>query len=333
MRALACLFALIWATHAGADDWLGLSFVQLLQPESVLGERTSADELADYIQRTESAVRETIRASSGSARSGYLILAVRAGGRRKAWTDFDPADASDAAIIRAVEALTAPKVSHGTVLIALALQIRGGAAPERRVPSPPAWQAVMQERNETFSLEQVVEIVWPMSEAEATSRPEFEYVEEALDGLGATIERPRDWHVARTTKGWPTWTISLEDTADGHGYQTGMRVQWLSPIREITGQTPKQLVEEFIKSRKANANKVIDCGEQEAGSLTRACLETVEGDFHILYSMFYANPKADFAIIITTGAPIDLWERYAPVFARMAALRFDAGAAAASATD
>jgi len=333
MRVLALLFALTFATTAVADELLELSFVQLMQPENVVDERTDAQTLAAYIQRVESAAREAIRAVPGASRNGYLVLAARASGRSRVWIDFNPSDASDAAIINAVEALAAPAVSHGTVLIAIGLQVRGAAPPARRSPSPAAWREAMHGREGSFSVEQVVDIVWPMSEAEAAARPDFDYVEEALDGLGATIERPRDWHVARTTKGWPTWTISLEDTADGHGYQTGMRVQWLSPIREITGQTPKQLVEEFIKSRKANANKVIDCGEQEAGSLTRACLETVEGDFHILYSMFYANRKADFAIIITTGAPIDLWERYAPVFARMAALRFDAGAAAASATD
>ena len=62
------------------------------------------------------------------------------------------------------------------------------------------------------------------------------------------------------------------------------------------------------------------------GVLIIDCLETEEGPFHILYSMFYSDRKSDFAIIVTTGAPIELWDRYAPAFKRMATLRFEAGA-------
>jgi hypothetical protein len=51
----------------------------------------------------------------------------------------------------------------------------------------------------------------------------------------------------------------------------------------------------------------------------RMCLETEEGPYRVLYSLFWGAAGLDVAVVSVAGAPKEEWQRYQPVFERMAA--------------
>lgn len=58
------------------------------------------------------------------------------------------------------------------------------------------------------------------------------------------------------------------------------------------------------------------CPEEDQGLFTRICLETEEGPYDILYSMFWGN-RIDVVVISIAGTSKELWETYAPTFDKM----------------
>ena len=58
------------------------------------------------------------------------------------------------------------------------------------------------------------------------------------------------------------------------------------------------------------------CGETNQDMFTRVCLETEEGPYHILYSLFWNN-KVDWVVATTAGTRKDLWETYDPTFQKI----------------
>jgi len=72
-----------------------------------------------------------------------------------------------------------------------------------------------------------------------------------------------------------------------------------------------------LAARKSAATKVMKtCPEEDQGLFTRICLETEEGPYHILYSMFWGN-RIDVVVISISGTSKELWETYAPTFDKM----------------
>jgi hypothetical protein len=149
--------------------------------------------------------------------------------------------------------------------------------------------------------------------------PPTEFVTQVLEPTGGKIPRPKDWFYAEDHHGAANvWTLSREDTTGGKPYTTGVRIQPLTGIKGGTGKTAKQFILDFVDVKKKEATKVIKaCKEQEQGLFTRICLETEEGPYHILYSLFWGANGMDLAVVSIAGTTKELWETYAPTFDKM----------------
>ncbi len=146
-------------------------------------------------------------------------------------------------------------------------------------------------------------------------------VTQVLEPTGGKILRPADWFYAEGHRG-PAfmWTLSREDTNGQKPYTTGVRIQTFMGVEKGTGKTPKQFIADFIAQRSKEATKVVKtCAEQDQGLFVRKCLETEEGAFHVLYSVFWGRDRLDVAVVSIAGTTRELWETYAATFDRMGA--------------
>jgi|SRR5215471_4699945 len=151
--------------------------------------------------------------------------------------------------------------------------------------------------------------------------PPPEFVTQVLEPTGGKIPRPKDWFY-NERHGGPmyVWTLSREDTSGNKRYTTGVRIQLIAKVKEVTGKTAKQFILDFVAAKQKEAARVImTCKEQDQGLFTRICLETEEGPYHIRYSLFWGSSGMDLAVISIAGTTKELWETYAPVFDRMSA--------------
>ncbi len=152
-----------------------------------------------------------------------------------------------------------------------------------------------------------------------TAPTEFEL--QILQPTGGKISRPKGWFYAEAhEEAMYMWTISREDTSTGRPYDTGVRIQAFPNLKAEMNQTPKQFIDEFIATKKKGKARIIKtCDTESAGLFSRTCLETEEGPYHILYSLFWGNEGLDLAVIAAAGTPSELWETYTPIFQRMSA--------------
>jgi hypothetical protein len=75
-----------------------------------------------------------------------------------------------------------------------------------------------------------------------------------------------------------------------------------------------------VAAKKKDATKIISIrDEQDQGLFTRIGLETEEGPYHILYSLFWLSSGQDLAVVSIAGTTKELWETYAPTFDKMGA--------------
>jgi hypothetical protein len=144
---------------------------------------------------------------------------------------------------------------------------------------------------------------------------------QVLEPTGGKILRPKGWFYAEghRERSW-MWTISKEDSGDGKGsYETGVRIQAFVGVEDITGKSPEAFVRGFAAAKREAADQVHkECEPVDQGLFTRACLEVTEGEYRILYSVFWGN-GLDLAIISIAGAKTDDWEANAKFFDAMSA--------------
>ena len=146
--------------------------IALLQPESLLAQRVSADDLADYIKQ----LNEIASAQAGAfpdhtPRTGSIVFAVRPDGSRKVWLDLRPAlsEADSVSMIAALEAPAPCPVREGTVVAAINVSFWGGTPPmiSFPIPMPPEWRAAATE--EGVEVTALVDSIWPQSPTPGTS--------------------------------------------------------------------------------------------------------------------------------------------------------------------
>lgn len=145
-----------------------------------------------------------------------------------------------------------------------------------------------------------------------------EFVTQILEPTGGKIERPREWFYAEGHRG-PVymWTLSREDTTGNRPYTTGVRIQAFTGVKQGAGKTAKEFVMEFADAKKKEAKVVRSCPAVDQGLFTRTCLETEEGPYRILYSLYWGSSGMDMAVISIAGTTKELWPTYAPTFDRM----------------
>lgn len=165
-------------------------------------------------------------------------------------------------------------------------------------------------------------LVFVLAGSALAETPPTEFVSQTLEPTGGQISRPKDWFYGERHHG-PVydWIISREDTHSGkEPYTTGVRIQIFVGVKDGTGRSARQFILDFVDKKKKEAAKVIKaCEPKEEYLFTRICLETEEGPNHILYSLFWGTNDLDVAVVSIAGTTKDLWETYAPTFAKMSA--------------
>jgi len=145
------------------------------------------------------------------------------------------------------------------------------------------------------------------------------FVGQVMEPLGGKIWRPKDWFYAEAhnSRSW-TWIISKENTNGGEGrYDTGVRIQVFMGIKEGINKSPETFIKEFYEQKKKEAQKIHKtCEVEDHGMFSRICLETDEGEYRILYSLFWGNDM-DLAVVSIAGAKKENWDTYADTFDEM----------------
>lgn len=125
------------------------------------------------------------------------------------------------------------------------------------------------------------------------------YTLEALEPFGGKVARPNGWffHVGAGPHAY-SWEISKEDPSKGD-WDTGLQIQLMVSIKELTKLSPKAFMQQLIDQKKAavNVKKVLkECGETDLGFFHRRCLEVEEEAttapptrYHVLYSLFWSD--------------------------------------------
>lgn len=147
------------------------------------------------------------------------------------------------------------------------------------------------------------------------------FVLQIMEPTGGKILRPKGWvyNEAHRESSW-MWTISKEDTHGGKvSYDTGVRIQAFMGVLEGTGKNPEQFMKDFVSKKREAADKIHkDCDPVDQGLFTRTCIEVTEGDYRILYSVFWGN-NIDIAVVSIAGAKISDWEANSKFFDAMSA--------------
>jgi hypothetical protein len=226
-----------------------------------------------------------------------------------------------------LEAIAVPAVRTGPIAFAIDGQIAGGVAKGEpkggRPPTPSEWGDAIAKLTGPTHFDTLLEKVWPNppgSPEPGIEAPEG-YVVETLNPIGGKLLRPKDWFFAEAHRAKVLmWTASREDISKSGKYETGVRIQVLMEIKKNTGKSPKEFILDFVESKKKGAAKVIEtCPEKDQGMFTRICLQTEEGPYRILYSLFWGNKDLDMAVVSISGTTKEQWETYAPVFDTMSA--------------
>lgn len=150
------------ATAAAAEPYRGEGVV-LLQPEHVLQARASSTSaVAGYIRAVESAAAAALAQEPPRPSGGYLVLAVRPGGRSMAWLDTRPAlpGATAARLREAILSVPAFEAREGVVVFALRASLWGGAV-AHEFPAPQAWSEAMAGHDEPMEIGGLVDRLWP----------------------------------------------------------------------------------------------------------------------------------------------------------------------------
>lgn len=136
----------------------------LLQPSQVLEQRVAdVDAMAEYVKAVEAAARSAvIKSGAQQAVGGFIVVAVRPGGRSNVWLDFDAM--LDLALTQhistAVKAVKPFEVSQGAVVFALKVATWGAKATKRVAPAPPEWKALARNGSEALEVGALVESIW-----------------------------------------------------------------------------------------------------------------------------------------------------------------------------
>ena len=148
------------------------------------------------------------------------------------------------------------------------------------------------------------------------------FVEQVLEPTGGKLLRPKDWFFRESHRETAfMWTVSKEDTKDGSAsYETGVRIQVFPKVLERTTLTAEEQARKFLAEKKKAAAKIHrEFPLQEQDLFSRLGLESEEGKYHIMYSIFWSN-KLDMLVVSISGTPSEEWDKYAETFNTMGAI-------------
>jgi hypothetical protein len=144
LRLVPFVLVLCAAASAHAVEPLVQHDIVLLEKGDIIEQRVDggSDAMAAYLKQLGAAAAETMRAHPSQIPSaGFIVVAVRPGGRTHAWFDFKPAlaDTTTAALAHAVEATPAMTVKSREIVFALRVSLWSDKPPAAYAPAPQEW--------------------------------------------------------------------------------------------------------------------------------------------------------------------------------------------------
>jgi len=166
LRVLAAMLALAAGVAAHAVEPLVQHDVVLLQKGEIIEQRVEggADAMAAYLKTLGAAETETMRAHPSQIPSaGFIVVAVRPGNRTRTWFDFKPAlaDATMAALARAVESTPTMTVTSGEIIFALRVSVWSDKPPKAYAPAPQEWKDASKGMTPKPDVDTLVDKLWP----------------------------------------------------------------------------------------------------------------------------------------------------------------------------
>lgn len=320
------LLLLVQSTAYCAEGFKTAGIV-LYQPDDVLKERVgSANVIADYFKKIEKVTEEHFKQHAQPANLD-LVIAIKPDHRVKCWLQCTDTSVSKelGALRKKLEAIKPIEVTGGPFAFAVRGQLAGGVEVKNddgdHPPIPDEWKAAAKDvKGSLIVPDGFLKLVWPDLPGEKSSvavpRKPVEFIKQILEPTGGEIDRPKDWFYSEGHRGKTLmWTISAEDNSKGR-YITGVRIQLFFGVKEQTGQTPEEFIRAFVAGKKEKVEVVEECDATDQGLFKRICLEVVEGDYHILYSLFWGK-EMDMAAVSISGTTKALWSKHAATFDRM----------------
>lgn len=154
-------------SEAAGTIWLNEGVV-LYMPDQVMKARIKVEDLSPYMRAVETAAKAVVEAQTGQkGTSGMLLLGLRPEGQSKAWVvTGEPPMAQPVAdaMIAAAEAVPAPPVSEGTVLVGIQFHaFGGGTAPvSSGPPIPRDWYSHFSKHGGLLD-DGLMDKVWPQA--------------------------------------------------------------------------------------------------------------------------------------------------------------------------
>lgn len=156
---------LLSSACALAAEPFTMSRLVLLQPETVIWQRLpSVAAFTDYISRLRGSMATALQSTTeGVPAAGFVLIAMRPDGSRRAWLDFDSAVPHVVATTLRSAALDVPPpgVTQGVVVFAMGVRLWGAHASATDQPYPPAWQkALAGAASAGMDAGQLAELAW-----------------------------------------------------------------------------------------------------------------------------------------------------------------------------
>ncbi len=136
----------------------------MLQPDSVLEERgVLTMDFDDFVKSAQTSTANIWKNTKLPKSSGFLVLAVRAGGKVNAWLDMEPElpVSVESPTIQRLRSLPGFYVTNGTIVFAIKLSINGAPETSRQTPLPKEWVVVLKSKSLPADTESLVQSVWP----------------------------------------------------------------------------------------------------------------------------------------------------------------------------
>jgi len=160
MKIFAFLLLLLpLVSNAAQANYL---MIKYMQPKVMLEERLdSVDGLAQYIKQVEVDINKKISETSSTQTWGFLVIAVRADGKIKAWMDSDVEVSPEItkSMLDVAQNTQAFSVNKGAVVFAIGFDIGDVGLQPYTMPFPNEWKKVAACTNEDCDNKNIEEIV------------------------------------------------------------------------------------------------------------------------------------------------------------------------------
>lgn len=139
--------------------------ITILQTEQVFfGRVPGMSSFEVYVKELVDGIDKAVgKLPKSTPTGGFLVVAVKPGGRSRVWLDLPPGIPGEAsnAIQEAAQQVYPMPVKNGVALFAIKISLWGGEVPQGMVPRPQEWEAEGEKAGGSIELGDLVMRVWP----------------------------------------------------------------------------------------------------------------------------------------------------------------------------